>query len=73
MPNITDQLTAAFATFTEENRKFDKGNNSAGTRARKALQEIKVLAQERRNEITATKNAGGSAESEDKDPSEAAE
>ncbi|MEZ4826359.1 MAG: histone H1 [Bacteroidia bacterium] len=30
---------------------YDKGNKAAGTRARKAMQEIKVLAQEIRKEI----------------------
>ena len=39
----------------EENRKFYGGNNAAGTRLRKGLQEIKKQAQEMRNEITATK------------------
>jgi hypothetical protein len=31
--------------------KFEKGNKSAGTRARKSLQNIKKVAQEIRNEI----------------------
>ncbi|MDX2246928.1 MAG: histone H1 [Bacteroidia bacterium] len=30
---------------------YDKGNKAAGTRARKAMQDIKVLAQEIRKEI----------------------
>lgn len=34
---------------------FENGNRTAGTRARKSLQEVKVLAQEIRNEITAIK------------------
>jgi hypothetical protein len=33
-------LSGLVATFTEEYSKFSGGNNSAGTRARKALQEI---------------------------------
>lgn len=36
---------------------FNKGNQAAGTRARKALQEIKELAQEIRLEIQAKKKA----------------
>ncbi len=34
---------------------FDKGNSSAGTRVRKAMQEVKVLAQEIRNAVTEAK------------------
>lgn len=34
---------------------YEKGNKAAGTRLRKALQEIKVIAQEGRNEVTARK------------------
>ena len=41
-----------------EYEKFTQGNKSAGTRARKALQEIKKLAQELRIEIQARKNEG---------------
>ena len=37
---------------------FNNGNSAAGTRVRKGLQEIKTLAQDIRNEITAAKNAG---------------
>lgn len=35
---------------------YDKGNNAAGTRARKAMQDIKVLAQDIRKEIQGSKN-----------------
>lgn len=35
---------------------FEKGNAAAGTRVRKSLQDIKTLAQEIRNEVTALKN-----------------
>lgn len=34
---------------------YDKGNKAAGTRARKAMQELKVLAQEIRKDIQAAK------------------
>lgn len=36
---------------------YNAGNSAAGTRVRKALQEIKSLAQEIRTEITEKKNA----------------
>ena len=39
------------------NKFYDKGNKAAGTRARKAMQDVKVLAQEIRKEIQETKNA----------------
>ena len=42
-------------SLEEDNRKFYGGNNAAGTRLRKGLQEVKKLAQEMRNEVTATK------------------
>lgn len=35
---------------------YSNGNGAAGTRLRKALQEIKGLAQEIRNEVTELKN-----------------
>jgi hypothetical protein len=42
-------------SLDEDNRKFYGGNNAAGTRLRKGLQEVKKLAQDMRNEVTATK------------------
>lgn len=35
---------------------FNSGNDSAGTRVRKAMQEVKNLAQEVRNDVTAKRN-----------------
>lgn len=35
---------------------FDKGNGTAGTRVRQAMQELKKLAQELRVEVQETKN-----------------
>ncbi|MGO1242572.1 MAG: histone H1 [Sphingobacterium sp.] len=35
---------------------YNNGNSAAGTRVRKGLQDIKTLAQEIRNEVTAKKN-----------------
>jgi hypothetical protein len=37
---------------------YKKGNRTAGRRLRKALQEIKAVAQEGRNEVTELKNKG---------------
>jgi len=49
------ELIELAKSLEEENRKFYGGNNAAGTRLRKGLQEIKKKAQAMRNEITATK------------------
>ncbi len=35
---------------------YDKGNNAAGTRIRKAMQEVKALAQDIRKEVQDKKN-----------------
>ncbi len=35
---------------------YNAGNNAAGTRLRKAMQDLKVLAQEIRSEVTEKKN-----------------
>ncbi len=45
-------------TSTEADAKkfYENGNGAAGTRVRKALQEVKTLAQEIRNEVTEIKN-----------------
>ena len=52
----TINIKAKFEAFIAENEKFEKGNNAAGTRARKALGELAKLCKARRNEITETKN-----------------
>ncbi len=51
--NIKEQMEA----FLSENEKFTSGNAAAGTRARKALQEMTKLAKARRAEITEEKNS----------------
>jgi hypothetical protein len=61
--NRIEELRAYITTMEEDFMKFyEKGNNAAGTRARKALQGLKKLASEIRNEIQAkkqeSKNAG---------------
>ena len=52
LENIERQLHGA----AEDAMKFDQGNNSAGTRVRKAMQNIKGLAQQVRLEVQAQKN-----------------
>lgn len=53
----TNQLKEQFEAFLKEDTAFDGGNGAAGTRARKALQEMSKLIKSRRSEITETKNA----------------
>jgi len=53
-----NQLVALMEEYTFNSEKFEAGNKSAGTRARKALSEIAKLTKERRKEIQASKNAG---------------
>jgi hypothetical protein len=57
MSKHTEQLVLLVQQFQEEDAKFEGGNNAAGTRARKALMEIKKVADARRKEIQAKKNA----------------
>jgi hypothetical protein len=56
MPNTSQQILDLVKTFEEENAKFEGGNKSAGTRARKALMDIKKACDVRRKEIQASKN-----------------
>ncbi|HEY5326302.1 MAG TPA: histone H1 [Mucilaginibacter sp.] len=44
------------ATEADAQAFYEKGNKAAGTRLRKAYQEIKVLAQQGRTEVTDLKN-----------------
>ena len=57
MSNTVEQLKTAMEEFLAEDAKFAAGNNAAGTRARKALQEVAKGVKARRNEITEEKNA----------------
>ncbi len=57
MSETVTQLAEAFATWQTEDEKFVKGNGAAGTRARKALQEIAKLVKARRAEISDEKAA----------------
>ena len=55
--NANDDIKTNLYNYLAENEKFEKGNNAAGTRARKALGELSKSVKARRNEITAEKNA----------------
>jgi hypothetical protein len=55
--NAHNDIKSHFDDYLMENEKFDKGNASAGTRARKALAEMAKAIKARRNEITAEKAA----------------
>jgi hypothetical protein len=57
MSETVQQITDAVTAWQVEDEKFTAGNGAAGTRARKALQEISKLVKTRRNEITAEKTA----------------
>ena len=58
MSNINPlTLQEHVATFTAEYDKFSGGNNAAGTRARKALQEVIKFSRYARKGISEEKNA----------------
>lgn len=57
MSRASDQLMSMVQEFQMEDDKFEGGNNAAGTRARKALMEIKKYCDVRRKEIQEKKNA----------------
>ena len=52
-----NDINTHLEAYLAESEKFEKGNNAAGTRARKALAEVSKLIKARRNEITTEKNA----------------
>jgi len=52
-----DLKEAIEETQVDVNKFADKGNNSAGTRVRKAMQAVKNIGQDIRKEISAQKNA----------------
>ena len=55
MSIFSDKVCEILNRSEEDNAKFEKGNRSAGVRARKALMEIKKLAGEARKKIGASK------------------
>ena len=54
---VFDELQDAINDCQTDVTKFVEGNNSAGTRVRKAMQAVKSLAQEVRIEVQDQKNA----------------
>ena len=52
LKELVDSLEGDFAKF------YDKGNNAAGTRVRKGMQELKNMAQDIRKEVQDIKNEG---------------
>ena len=52
LKSMIESLEADFEKF------YDKGNNAAGTRVRKGMQDMKNLAQEIRLEVQDIKNKG---------------
>ena len=57
MSQNLDKIKTLVESLEDEYNKFDGGNKSAGTRARKLLQEIKGTSQDFRIEIQEKKNA----------------
>jgi len=57
LSNAFDELQNAINDCQGDVTKFVEGNNSAGTRVRKAMQTIKALAQGIRVEVQDQKNA----------------
>jgi hypothetical protein len=55
--SVSQELLSAVEAWKVEDEKFAAGNSAAGTRARKALQEIAKLVKARRTEITEEKAA----------------
>lgn len=57
MSKVSQKIEAVLETVKVEEVKFENGNASAGTRLRKALQELITIGKESRKEIQETKNA----------------
>ncbi len=56
--NRLEELITLLENTREDHEKFFvRGNNTAVTRVRKAMQEVKTLAQELRTDVQETKNA----------------
>ena len=54
---LMQRLEREFISAAQDSEKFVEGNNSAGTRIRKYMQNIKNLAQEVRKEVQEQKNS----------------
>ncbi|NLG39636.1 MAG: hypothetical protein GX545_06915 [Fibrobacter sp.] len=60
--NLVQTLEQQLEAFKREYEKFERGNKSAGTRARKALQDIKRTCQDLRVSIQGSKKEDASSE-----------
>ena len=57
MPTTLDEMiTLLESVKTDYNKFYDEGNASAGSRVRKAMQQVKTNAQDVRVHVQATKN-----------------
>ena len=57
--NLLEQMIMLLEETRDDHDKFfERGNNAAGTRVRKNMQEVKTLAQELRVEVQENKNTG---------------
>jgi hypothetical protein len=54
---LMTQMETVFKQCAEDAEKFVEGNNSAGTRVRKYMQQIKNMAQDVRVEVQKQKNS----------------
>lgn len=57
MSKIFETIKQTVADIEADVKKFTDGNNAAGSRVRKAMQDLKSLAQDLRKEVLDTKNA----------------
>tara|TARA_R110001599_G_scaffold157611_2_gene343964 strand:- start:405 stop:599 length:195 start_codon:yes stop_codon:yes gene_type:complete len=57
LDSLYDELQNIINDSQSDVTKFVDGNNSAGTRVRKAMQSVKALAQEVRTEVQSQKNS----------------
>ena len=55
--NMIDGMIEQLNTAKLDAEKFEAGNNAAGTRARKALQDVRLASQDARKAIQEKKNA----------------
>ncbi len=65
--NLVNDLEEEVVNFKREYEKFQRGNKSAGTRARKILQDIKKTCQEIRVSIQGVKKDEGKGGQESED------
>jgi len=54
---LNDMITLLESVKTDYNKFYDDGNASAGSRIRKAMQQVKTNAQDVRVHVQATKNS----------------